>query len=368
MIIDALKLRGFRNYIELELSFSPVLNLFVGENAQGKTNILEAIYLSALGISHRRATDAEMIHWDQTSAAIEISFISNGLDNLQQLHLFSNRQRQLKFNGYKAKLRQTSATLNTVLFSPEDLWLIKGAPAVRRRFLDNEISQANRTYYDNLLRYQHSLLQRNNLLKKIRLHAEHVAQLESWNQQIINLAAIITTKRMEVLKKLSMLANLMHRRLTNGHENLNITYTISQLDQEYNAQSLNLLDWYYTKINENQAQDILYGNTSVGPHRDDITISLNNKSLKIYGSQGQQRTGALALKLAELEFIKSETGEYPILLLDDVLSELDCSRRDHLICFIIKNKIQTFITTTDAAYFPDDLLYKKFVVSKGNIS
>jgi len=257
-------------------------------------------------------------------------------------------------------------TLNVVLFSPEDLWLIKGAPAVRRRFLDNEISQANRSYYQKLLRYQHSLLQRNNLLKAIRDHRSSVDQLDIWDEQLAVIAAAAKVKRLDSLKKLNMLANLMHRKLTNGKEVLALQYSIHQLQSDSPQTVDELSAWYQQKLAENRQQDIARGSTSVGPHRDDLVMQVNGQNLRVYGSQGQQRTGALSLKLAELEFIKSETGEYPILLLDDVMSELDASRREHLLAFI-KNRIQTFITATDATNFPANYAGRKFIVSQGTL-
>ncbi|KYZ75709.1 recombinase RecF [Anaerosporomusa subterranea] len=366
MKVDEIVLRSFRNYTTAKVAFSPTVNLLVGENAQGKTNILEAIYFAALGTSHRSAEDADMVAWQEQSAAIELKFVSRDIDGLLQIHLFSNRRKQIRLNGQPAKMRDIMGTLNVVLFSPEDLWLIKGAPAVRRRFLDNEISQANKSYYQKLLRYQHSLLQRNNLLKAIRDHRSPIDQLDIWDEQLATLAAAVTAKRLESLRKLNMLANLMHRKLTNGKEGLTLHYTIQQVQAESPQTASEFVAWYQEKLAANRQQDIARGSTSVGPHRDDVMMEINGQNLRAFGSQGQQRTGALALKLAELEFIKSETGEYPILLLDDVMSELDASRREHLLGFI-KNRIQTFITATDATNFPASFTGRKFIVNQGTI-
>lgn len=366
MRIDELVLRYFRNYKEAIVRFSPALNLLVGENAQGKTNILEAIYFAALGSSHRNAEDADMVTWQQECASIELRFVSRGINGVLQIHLFKNRRRQIRINGQSAKLREVMGTLNVVLFSPEDLWLIKGAPAVRRRFLDNEISQANRSYYQRLLRYNHSLLQRNNLLKSIRDRQSSIEQLDVWDDQLAALAAAVTSKRLESLKKLNMLANLMHRKLTDGKEILSLHYSLQSSESEIPNTVSALTSWYKEKLLSNRQLDIARGSTSTGPHRDDLLLEVNGQNLRSFGSQGQQRTGVLALKLAELEFIKSETGEYPILLLDDVLSELDVSRREQLIAFI-KNRIQTFITATDATTFPATFSGQKLTVSQGKI-
>lgn len=366
MKVEELVLRNFRNYQEAKINFSPMLNLLVGENAQGKTNVLEAIYCAALGTSHRTAEDSDMVNWQEQSAAIELKFVSHEVEGLLQIHLFANRRRQMRLNSQPAKLRDIIGTLNAVLFSPEDLWLIKGAPAVRRRFLDNEISQANRPYYNKLLRYQHSLLQRNNLLKNIRDCRAAADQLAVWDEQIAALAASVTAKRLEALKKLNMLANLMHRKLTSGREMLAIFYSLQKTEAQLPQTVAELNAWYQARLAENRQYDIARGSTSVGPHRDDLIFEVNGQDLRAYGSQGQQRTGALALKLAELEFIKSETGEYPILLLDDVMSELDSLRREQLFAFI-KNKIQTFITATDATTFPSGFSGQRFTVRQGTI-
>lgn len=364
MRVDNLLLRRFRNYEEAVIAFSPTINLLVGENAQGKTNVLEAIYLAALGSSHRNVDDADMIAWQMDSAAVEVRFVSRGIEGLLQVQLLKNRRRQIRLNGQPAKLKDIIGTLNVVLFSPEDLWLIKGAPAVRRRFLDNEISQANPAYYRQLLRYQHTLLQRNNLLKVLREHGQ-TEQLDVWDEQLAGLAAVVTAKRIESVKKLNMLANLMHRKITGGKEALSLRYSLQQEQPDLQS-AAQLTEWYREKLAQNRQQDIYRGSTSVGPHRDDLIMEVNGQNLRLYGSQGQQRTGVLSLKLAELEFIRSETGEYPILLLDDVMSELDASRRIHLLAFI-KNRIQTFITATDATFFPDSFTGRKFIVRQGTV-
>ena len=366
MRLDELVLRRFRNYEEAVIAFSPTINLLVGENAQGKTNILEAIYFVCLGSSHRNAEDTDMVAWKEDSAAVELRFISHEMEGLLQVHLFKNRRRQLRLNGQPAKLKDCFGMINVVLFSPEDLWLIKGAPAVRRRFLDNEISQANPAYYRQLVRYNHTLLQRNNLLKSIRDQRAHLEQLDIWDEQFVTLAASVTSKRIEALKKLNMLANLMHRKLTNGKEALALQYFIQQSEMEIPQTTDEFSEWYKEKLTVNRQQDIYRGSTSVGPHRDDLILEVNGQNLRLYGSQGQQRTGVLSLKLAELEFIKSETGEYPILLLDDVMSELDGSRREHLLSFI-KNRIQTFITATDATQFPANFAGRKYIVKQGTV-
>ncbi|MBP2642333.1 MAG: recF [Firmicutes bacterium] len=350
MRISKLSLRNFRSYTSLSLSFEDNINIFIGDNAQGKTNILEAIFLGAIGRSHRTTSDSDMIQWNEQAAAVDILFHRKDIENKLSFKLKQEESKEVLLNNYPVKLKEIIGSVNIVLFSPEDLWLIKGPPSQRRRFLDIEISQASPTYYRTLLQYNRILNQRNHLLKKIRERKASLALLESWDEQLAKTAEFIVIKRLEAIKKLSMLANLMQRKLTNSKENLTLIY--SQANQEEEVEPPDLYSWYIKAFTELREQDILRGSTSIGPHRDDIVLKINEKDVKNFGSQGQQRTGILALKLAELEFLKSETGEYPVLLMDDVMSELDIQRREQLLLFI-HERIQTFITATDSALFPD---------------
>lgn len=354
MKVKTLSLINYRNYEDLKIDFINNINIFIGQNAQGKTNIVEAIYYAAMGKSHRSNNDQELIKWQKNNAMIKLDFTRLEIENNLNFQFKLAQNKEIIYNSHNIKPKDLIGLLNVVLFSPEDLSLIKGAPAGRRRFLDTEISQANPAYYKQLLQYNRIILQRNNLLKKIKERKAVKDLLDSWDEQLVILAEKITKKRIESVKKLNMLANLMHRKISTNKENLEISYDINGWD---NDENLKLLDFYYKKISENRELDIIRGSTSIGPQRDDIILKVNNVNLRTFGSQGQQRTGVLALKLAELEFIKSETGEYPILLLDDVMSELDFNRREQLLSFI-KDKIQTFITATDRNYFPEILLPK----------
>ena len=234
---------------------------------------------------------------------------------------------------------------------------------MRRRFLDIEISQVSPIYYQHLLKYNRIVAQRNTLLKKIRENKEQPDMLDEWDEQLAIVGSQIVKKRLIAIKKLAMLANLMHRKITDNKENLTVIYHKHGIDETVID---NLAEEYKSKLVESRKNDIWRGSTSVGPHRDDLILSVNGINLRTYGSQGQQRTGVLALKLAELEFIKSETGEYPFLLLDDVMSELDASRREHLIAFI-QDRIQTFITATEEKYFPNNKFGKFYQVINGTI-
>lgn len=362
MRVKKLVLANFRNYCGLTLDISANINIFIGKNAQGKTNILEAIYLGAMGKSHRTTEDEDLICWDQDGSAVDLYFNRLNVANKLSFRFHRSRRKEILLNDFAIKPREVVGSLNAILFSPEDLWLIKGVPAVRRRFLDVEISQAVPAYYRQLIQYQRTLNQRNNLLKKIRERNATKDLLDSWDEQFAKSAAYLVAKRDEAIKKLGMLANLMHRRLTDSSESLALQYELAGGTGDNFS---DLYSWYNEQLLKLRDNDIFRGSTSVGPHRDDLILLVNGKDLRSYGSQGQQRTAVLALKLAELEFIKSETGEYPVLLLDDVMSELDKERREQLLLFI-RDKIQTFITATDATLFPK-IAGKCYRISAGTI-
>lgn len=373
MRVNTLVLHNFRNYVNLKLTFTQNINIFLGQNAQGKTNILEAIYFSAMGRSHRTSIDNELVKWQQPFCRVSLDFSRMGVENALSFQLKPVNTRCMKeivYNGHQIRPRELIGSLNVVLFSPEDLLLIKGMPAARRHFLDLEISQASPQYYQLVLKYNRVLAQRNNLLKKIRERRENSELLEAWDEQISQLAAVIIIKRQAAVKKLTMLANLMHRRITASKENLVVQYAVYNLENEeifMPEDSKKLQQIVLHKLLSLRDNDILRGSTGFGPHRDDLILTVNGINLRNFGSQGQQRTGVLALKLAELEFIKSETGDYPVLLLDDVMSELDEERRTQLLYFI-KDRIQTFITATDEKYFPEIKQGKYYFVSKGQVA
>lgn len=372
MEIKEIKLKDFRNYAELTIPFDSDINVLLGANGQGKTNVLEALYYGSGGKSHRTNSDEDLIRFGQNEGKAEISYVNRVAEQHLAFHFIRGKRRIIQYNQAKIRPKELIGLLNAVLFSPEDLWLIKGPPALRRRFLDREISQTSPLYYEKLSHYQKILFQRNHLLKQIQEKKSGRSLLEPWNIQLAEAAAQVVYKRLEALKKLNMLTHLLQRRLTQNEESLTLNYqfteeSVPSLEQ---ITTQKLTDWYYEKLQQSLLQDIHFGNTTVGPHRHDLCFQLNDFDLKAYGSQGQQRTGILALKLAEIEFIKSESGEYPILLLDDVMSELDVKRRSQLLLFIRK-KVQTFITATDGAYFPqNELEFRQarfFQVSQGQV-
>ncbi|BAL81712.1 putative DNA replication and repair protein RecF [Selenomonas ruminantium subsp. lactilytica TAM6421] len=366
MHIYTLRLRNYRNYEALELTFDPNINVFLGPNAQGKTNIIEAVYYASLGHSHRTHTDADLIRWEQPEALVQLGFSRLGVENKLEFQFSRVKRRRILLNDHPIRPKDLVGSLNTVLFSPEDLFLIKGAPALRRRFLDGEISQASPAYYHELTKYNKIVTQRNNLLKKIREHKAGTDMLDLWDVQLAASAVKITRKRQEAVRKLNMLANLMQRRISGNLENLAITYEIH--GAEGASVTNDLESWYNKELASHRDVDIIRGSTGRGPHLDDIILMVNGINLRSFGSQGQQRTGVLSLKLAELEFLRSETGEYPVLLLDDVMSELDASRRGQLMDFIFRERIQTMITATDGAYFPQERIGTYYQVAAGQIT
>lgn len=366
MFVRSLTLRNYRNYSELHLDFDQNINVFLGQNAQGKTNIIEAVYYASLGRSHRTHTDTDLIFWDKPAASVQLDFDRLGVGNHLEFQFSREKRRRILLNEHPIRPKELIGSINTVLFSPEDLFLIKGAPAGRRRFLDGEISQASPAYYHELQQYTRIVTQRNTLLKRIRERKAAPDMLDLWDPQLVDSAVKITRKRQEAVRKLNMLANLMQRRISGNQENLAITYEIHGMEAE--DMTKDLASWYNKELASHREVDILRGSTSRGPHHDDIILTVNGINLRSFGSQGQQRTGVLSLKLSELEFLRSETGEYPILLLDDVMSELDVTRRHQLMEFIRRERIQTMITATDAAYFPQERIGTYFHVKAGRIT
>ncbi len=343
MRVTSLRLISFRNYEDIQFDFYPSIILIYGNNGVGKTNIIEAIYASAIGKSHRTATDADMIRFGKEEASVHIQFERKDVPQEIGIKYPVEGRKIINVNGNKIRQKELLGLLNVVIFSPEDLYVIKGSPSERRHFIDVEISQVDKNYYHHLLQYNRALQQRNKILKEQNGRS---LSLEEWDIQLAEHASYIVKKRLQSLDKINMLANLMYRKLTEGRENLKLSYIQPYSEKEICVEK----EEFYNLYKENLPVDYARMSTTVGPHRDDILFFTNGINMKKYASQGQQRTAVLALKLSELEFIKSETGEYPVLLLDDVLSELDKARREQLIQFIHK-RVQTFITTTDKEEF-----------------
>ncbi|KMO87792.1 DNA recombination protein RecF [Megasphaera cerevisiae DSM 20462] len=365
MMIESIRLHQFRNYTDVKAKFPKAIVLLYGKNGQGKTNILEALYMGAVGKSYRGVADTDLIRWDCSEGSVILNFLRNGVNQQIKIILSKMAKKELWINETKVTQRELVGTLNEVLFSPEDLQLIKGSPSLRRRFMDMEISQVNQVYYKQLIQYNRAVSQRNLLLKKMKY--DGMQSVEEWDRQIAVFAASIVKKRTEALHKISFLSGVIHRRLTGGKEKMTMSYVQSYFDSAKDkAEDIEDPAWYYKKLQENLQGDIYRMSTSVGPHRDDLNFFVDKADLKKYGSQGQQRTAVLSLKLSELEYIKSETGEYPVLLLDDVMSELDQSRRQAILDFV-RNRIQTFITTTEPMIFEPMIGCRHICIEKGRI-
>ncbi len=361
MFLTKLRLNRYRNYADFEFGTEHQVNIFVGPNAQGKTNLLEAIFVMALTKSHRTHKDRQLIQWNEPSAnlycEIEKKYGSCKLD----LNI-SPTGKKAKLNGLEQKkLSDFIGALNVVMFAPEDLEIVKGAPGVRRRFLDMEIAQVSPGYMHNLLQYQKVLAQRNHCLRQ--MHASpgpNGALLDIWNEQLAQYGIKIMKKRQSFINKLQNWAEKIHLGITSDSEQLRIAYNPSFETDNLEDESV-LFNQFMIKLSQVKDQEMKRGMTLVGPHRDDLSFFINGKEAQTFGSQGQQRTAALSIKLAEIELIREEIGEYPLLLLDDVLSELDKNRQTQLI-ETFQKKVQTFITTTgiesidtgrlhDAAFF-----------------
>ena len=369
MQITELTLRSYRSYETLHLVFDPGVQIFLGANAQGKTNIIEALYYAAFGRSHRTSSDAELIRVGADGAHIGLSFRRHDVPGELSFTFARGARRRITYAGESLRQRDLVGILPMVLFSPEDLFLVKGAPALRRRYLDAELSQASPAYYGELLRYTRILKQRNAVLKDIRERLAAPDDLSPWDAQLARSAAYIVTRRIAAVAQLGALSARVQAVLAAGEE-LALAYEIAGAGAEDFAEddmTEALHVWYNKMLCEGRARDIARASTGVGPHLDDLVLRVGGMSLRSYGSQGQQRTGALALKLAELFYLQENIGEAPILLLDDVMSELDADRRRALLDFIRHEHIQTFITATDSAYFPAERMGTYRYVEAGTV-
>ncbi|WP_310551768.1 DNA replication/repair protein RecF [Paenibacillus glufosinatiresistens] len=346
MFVKSIALQHYRNYEGLRLENLGDVNLILGQNAQGKTNLVEALYVLAMTKSHRTSKDRELIAFDAPDGAAHISAdVTRKYGDVHLEMTLSAHGKKAKINGLEQRrLSEFVGSLNVVMFAPEDLEIVKGTPGVRRRFLDMEIGQVQPSYLYHLQQYQKVLLQRSNLLKQLWNKDSGREMLDIWDEQLAAHGVKIVRKRKEFIKKLQVWAESIHRGITNGGEALELLYVPSFGSREEEDEAV-LLDNFMLKLSQTREQEIRRGMTLTGPHRDDLSFFINGREASVYGSQGQQRTTALSLKLAEIELIHGEIGEYPVLLLDDVLSELDPYRQSQLI-ETFQSKVQTFITAT----------------------
>lgn len=348
MIIESIKLDNFRNYQTLKLKFDNGTNIFYGDNAQGKTNILEAIYLCGTTKSHKGSKDREVIRFHQEESHIRMRLVKNGSPYKIDMHLKKNRTKGIAINGVPIrKASELFGIANFVFFSPEDLNIIKNGPGERRRFMDVELCQLSRIYLHNLSNYNKVVNQRNKLLKDIAFHPEYGDVLDVWDEQMVSYGKKIIEERENFVSRLGLIVAEIHKRLTGGREDISIRY-------EKNVHA----DSFEEALKRGREKDLRFKMTVTGPHRDDLQFLVKEVDIRKFGSQGQQRTAALSLKLAEIELVKQEIRDTPVLLLDDVLSELDSNRQHYLLDSI--HDIQTLITCTGL----DDFVENQFQINK----
>lgn len=359
MFIKRLQMLNYRNYNVLDINLGPHVNVFMGDNAQGKTNILEGIYYCAFARSHRTSKDRELINWNADNAFLSVSVGKERLDKRIDISILKDGKKAIQINKIKIKkIGELFGNFNVVMFSPEDLKIIKDSPGVRRKFIDMELCQLNPRYYYNLVQYNKVLNERNSILRNRNINKDI---LDVYDMQLVEFGYNIIMERLEYIKKLNKYSVKIHSDITSGKEKIEFKYTSTIKDLE------NIKENFYSLLEKNRVRDSERGITSVGPHRDDFIVLINDIDTKSYGSQGQQRTAVLTIKFSSLKIIKELTGEHPVLLLDDVLSELDFSRKRYILSTI--GDIQTIITCTgieDLYEYLDDKS-KVFKVKDGEI-
>lgn len=341
MIIESMELQDYRNYLSLQLVFDPGTNIFYGNNAQGKTNALEAIYVCCTTKSHRGSKDKELIRFNQEESHIKLLIRKNNVPYRIDMHLKKNKSKGIAINGIPIRrVSELFGIANVVFFSPEDLNIIKNGPSERRRFLDLELCQVNKLYVHALVHYNKIVAQRNKLLKDLSFRPEYEPTLDIWDEQLVSYGIQVMHYRQEFIHKLNQIIGDIHRNLTGNKETLSLFYEPNVKQEDFSS-----------VLKQNRESEKKQKTTLIGPHRDDIRFLVNQIDIRKFGSQGQQRSAALSLKLSEIELVKQLIHDYPILLLDDVMSELDSSRQNHLLNTI--DHIQTMITCTGLDEFID---------------
>ena len=348
MILKSVALSHFRNYDDLYMEFDKGTNILYGDNAQGKTNVLESIYVSGTTKSHKGSKDRELIQFGQEEAHIRTIVEKGGLDYQIDMHLKKNKSKGIAINRMPIKkASELFGILNIVFFSPEDLNIIKNGPSERRRFLDVELCQLDKIYLYNLTKYNKVLNQRNRLLKDISFRPELLNTLAVWDMQLIEYGRKIIRARKEFVEELNGIVYEIHKKISGNKEELVLNYEPDVLEEN--------LEQELARCRE---KDLRFGQTSVGPHRDDLCFMIQEIDVRKFGSQGQQRSCALSLKLSEIELVKKSIRETPVLILDDVLSELDSNRQNFLLNSI--HDIQTVITCTGL----DEFVRNRFEINK----
>lgn len=365
MHVNKLRLINYRNYDSLNIDINKKTNIFIGKNAQGKTNLLESIYLCATGKSFRTNRDREIINFNKDQAYVGADITVGNFNKFIEVKMERGKTKTIRVNKTELKnYKELYSGLNVVVFSPEDLSLVKGGPQERRDFLNTEISQLKPVYNYNISRYRKVLFQRNNMLKTSKFKKDITSILDIFDLQLVKLGTEIILERNKYILELSKISNKTHKNITLDKEELDLNY-ISNVDIMPVKKDMERK--YLNDLKNNMENDLRIGSTGIGPHRDDIGMRINGNDLKTYGSQGQQRTVVLSIKLSEVELIKKERGIYPVLLLDDVFSELDEERRKYLIRSF--KDMQTLITVTDAIDIEelDNLEKTLFYIDNGKI-
>lgn len=348
MVIKSLKLKNYRNYDLLDLDFDADTNILYGDNAQGKTNVLEALYLSGTTKSHRGTKDKDLIQFGHEESHIETIIEKRGIEYQIDIHLKKNSPKGIAINRIPLrKAGELFGIIHFVFFSPEDLNIIKEGPAARRRFIDLELSQLDKVYLSNLSNYNRVINQRNSLLKEIVFHENLIETLDIWDMQLIEYGQKVIESRERFIEQINQIISDIHYKLTGGKEQISLLYESSYGDMTLEQ-----------ALKRYRERDLKFKSTSVGPHRDDMAFRVENLDIRRFGSQGQQRTAALSLKMSEIELVKRMTGDTPVLLLDDVLSELDKNRQNYLLDSI--HDIQTVITCTGL----DEFVNHRFSINK----
>ena len=348
MVIQKLELLNFRNYPSLNLQFSEGTNILYGDNAQGKTNILESLYMISTTKSHRGAADKDMIRFGEEEAHIRTVFLKKEIDYQVDMHLRRQKSKGIAINGQRIRrASQLIGLLHIVFFSPEDLRIVKEGPAGRRRFMDMELCQLDASYLHDLNQYNKVLEQRNKLLKEISQFPQLADTLDVWDEQLAEYGRRIIERRRQFIGDLSPVVREKHEKLSGGREALLLSYEPHTPEQELAG-----------RIRERRERDIALKMTTCGPHKDDFSFTDKEIDLRRFGSQGQQRTCALSLKLSEIELVTQIIGDKPVLMLDDVLSELDSRRQNYLMSTI--GGIQTFITCTGL----DEFVNNRFEIDR----
>ncbi len=364
MIIKSLELADFRNYDNLKIDFSSGTNILYGDNAQGKTNILEAIYVSATTKSHKGSKDKEIIGFGKQEAHIRTILEKDNAQYRVDMHLRANKSKGIAIDGQKIKrASDLIGMLNVVFFSPEDLSIIKNGPSERRRFMDMELCQLDQIYLNSLSKYNKIVVERNKVLKDLFEHPENSVLLDVQDKQLCEYGSIIIKAREKFITELGEIIRPIHEKLTGGKELLSVYY----------EPNVELAD-FEKKLSASRKKDIYAKQTTVGPHKDDFSFIVKRLEeddgidIRKFGSQGQQRTASLSLKLSEIEIVKKSKKENPVLLLDDVLSELDSNRQNYLLNTI--GNIQTIITCTGLDEFVNNRfeIDKLFKVTEGTVS